>query len=470
MLLLLRLAAVASVTASMNTVHIEVSHQDNTRGCTHRNCSGNSLDHILGNLNSNDVLIKITKDVKLSTNILLTNLKGISLIGYNNPIVTCSNGGGLYLLSCHNITIEGITWDGCGGQSDNNTDINPVIQSHNSSNITIRNCSFQHSVGPTIVLSEVSGIINNCTFLRNAQYKCNGTAIHYSSNVELVFTINNCNFSYNGGDTIVYIGFSPQFLLLQNSVFHKNQGIPVYVSNKGVNINGFMVFEENVAMGGAGIYINYYSHIKFCKYSVISFTSNMANFGGAIFLRGYASVLFDEDSRITFSSNRAVSGGALHSENSYISFEKNSIINFIDNSATVDGGAILQINTTVIFNSCTVVFNKNSAREKGGALCAFTNSNVTIKGNLTAKCINNRAMNGAFLFKYNSVFITDENSNASFSNNTAESGGAIYITNDSGMLCKGNSMVAFNANKVSYDGGAVYAEQSSNIHFKIILG
>ena len=43
MLLLLRLAAVASVTASIDTVHIEVSHQDNTLGCTHRNCSDNSL-------------------------------------------------------------------------------------------------------------------------------------------------------------------------------------------------------------------------------------------------------------------------------------------------------------------------------------------------------------------------------------------------------------------------------------------
>ena len=70
-----------------------------------------------------NVLVNITDNVTLSSVIRLKNLNNISIIGYNNITVICINGGGLYLHSCSDLTIEGITWIKCGNNS------TPVISS-----------------------------------------------------------------------------------------------------------------------------------------------------------------------------------------------------------------------------------------------------------------------------------------------------------------------------------------------------
>ena len=154
----------------------ETSLHSSYDGCTQKNCSGYSLDHLLRAQLTNNGQINITTDVELSSNVLIKDLKGISIVGYNNPTVLCSSGGGLHFLSCHDVAIEGIIWDGCGDQI-----VNPVIQLHNSSNITIRKCSFQHLIGQAVVLSEVSGTvyIGSCKFLNNSRYEGDGTAIHF---------------------------------------------------------------------------------------------------------------------------------------------------------------------------------------------------------------------------------------------------------------------------------------------------
>ena len=137
--------------------------------CIYGNCSCPSLYSALANLTSN-VLINITTDVELSSIISLIDLSNIAITGHNNPTVKCNNSGGLHFISCYNCTIEGITWEGCGARniSDHDENVYPVLQLYNSSNITIKNCSFQHSIGQAVVLSGVSGDvnINQCNFLR----------------------------------------------------------------------------------------------------------------------------------------------------------------------------------------------------------------------------------------------------------------------------------------------------------------
>lgn len=195
-----------------------------TNACTYKNCLGYSIDHVLAEISRND-LINITTDATLSSVVLLANVKSVTIIGYNNPTVTCSNagGGGLHFLSSNNLTIKGIIWHGCG--QDWHQDVNSVIQFYNSSNIFIQNCSFQHSVGQVVVLSAVSGTvsIDKCNFLNNSQYKGNGTAIYYSSSEtkHSQLMINDYDFSYNGGNNIVYIDQSADFSSLQDSIFQK---------------------------------------------------------------------------------------------------------------------------------------------------------------------------------------------------------------------------------------------------------
>ena len=448
---------------------------DSTGGCSQGNCSRSlKLDRVLVNL-SNNAMINVTTDTILSSNVLLVDLKGILIVGYNNPTVTCINGGKIYILSCHNFTIEGIIWNGCGDQS-LNKNISPVIQFHNSSNITIRNCSFQHSVGQAVVLSDISGAvyIDNCKFLNNSQYQGNGTAIyHSSSKVEHskhVFTINNCIFSYNGGKATVYVDQSAEVLLLENSVFHKNQGIPIYISNKGLIINGFTLFEGNIARNGpGGIYVDHYSSIHFSKTSTVVFNNNIAgDFGGAVFIQTYASALFHENCQVTFSNNRANFGGAVCSErNSIILFKRNSTVNFTGNSVATHGGAVyLNTNVNVTFDSCNVILSNNNATLNGGGLYANINCNITSKGNSTAKFINNRAKNGGASFcRHNSNIIILDNSKVTFSFNNAGIGGASYYRNNSKFISDYNARVMFGYNTAMDYGGAVYLRDNSKALF-----
>ena len=66
---------------------------------------------LLVNLTDNTT-IYITTDMVLSSVTQLTHLKNIAIIGYNNPTVQCGYSGGLHFVSCHNVTIKGIIWNG----------------------------------------------------------------------------------------------------------------------------------------------------------------------------------------------------------------------------------------------------------------------------------------------------------------------------------------------------------------------
>ena len=168
--------------------------------CVYENCSCYSFDHVdhaLADLTSN-ALLNITSDVTLTSVIHASNLANVSIIGHNNPTVYCRGAGGILFTSCHNCIIQGITWDGCGTDNDE-----PGLQLTNSSGITIQECSFQHSRGQAVALSEISGYlnINNCKFANNNHYKGHGAIINilFSTvkNSLQPFKIQACDFSNN---------------------------------------------------------------------------------------------------------------------------------------------------------------------------------------------------------------------------------------------------------------------------------
>ena len=110
--------------------------------CIYGNCTCQSLYNALVHLNSN-VLINITTDVEFSSIIPLDDLVNITITGHNNPTVNCNDSGGLHFISCYNCTIEGIIWESCGAIKINNDgNAYPVLQLVNSTDITLKNCSF----------------------------------------------------------------------------------------------------------------------------------------------------------------------------------------------------------------------------------------------------------------------------------------------------------------------------------------
>ena len=182
MLLLSRIiiAEILSLLVVAHCVDSNVVNGEDDNGCNccvHENCSYNSLDQCLGNLTSN-ILINITIDVTLSTLVRTSNLSNVSIIGHNYPTVNCKSTGGIHFAFCHNCSIQGITWNGCGSPDE------PGLKFSYSSNVTIQNCCFQHLLGQAVMLLQMLGGINicDCNFINNSDYAGHGAAIHYSAN------------------------------------------------------------------------------------------------------------------------------------------------------------------------------------------------------------------------------------------------------------------------------------------------
>ena len=324
----------------------DATSSNHLHNCDSGNCSYHSFVNMLANFTS-DVTTYITTDMVLSSVIQLTHLKNIAIIGYNNPTVQCGYSGGLHFVSCHNVTIEGIIWNECGANVSTTKRIG--LYMYNSSNIIFQNCTFRNSLGQSILLSQVSENVNilNCNFTHNKYYNNHGTAIYYSSkfndDVQLVFTINNCIFDYNEGASIVYFyqsGSSQKYLLLQNSKFSNNQGVPLYILCQQLYINGVVLFEGNNARNGGGLFIGDHASVIFNESSFVTFRKNVAtNQGGAVFVSSQAMISCEQNSIVVFNSNRADEGSAVYSENN-ITIKGNSEITFNNNSA-ITGRAVV---------------------------------------------------------------------------------------------------------------------------------
>ena len=251
-------------------------NQDTLQSCISGTCPCYSFAELLTNVSSN-ATICVTTDMVLSSVVELTYLKNIAIIGYNNPTIQCGYSGGLYFVSCHNVTIEGIIWNECGRNANVSTASETGLYIHNSSNVSVENCTFQNSLGHLIVLLEVSGNvnINSCNFTHN-NYKDHGVAINYSSKhyVQLVLLINKCLFDYNEGASIVYLyhaSSSQNFIYLENSTFKHNQGVSVYILNQQLFINGLVLFVENNATFGGGLFVGDHTSVIFTESSVVTF-------------------------------------------------------------------------------------------------------------------------------------------------------------------------------------------------------
>ena len=421
----------------------------NNSFCENRSCY--SFDHALAKVKSNDV-INITTDSTLSFHNILTGLENVSIIGYNNPTVYCYNTsviiGALHFNSCTNCVIRGITWSGCGGIVD---DINyPVLEFYDSSNITIENCIFRRSKGQVITFSyTVDAAIDNCNFLHNVYPGSQGGAvinIANQGNLEINFTIRNCNFTDNSGtEGIINIDGHSNNKSLGNISFYN------------------FTFSDNK---GPAIYLN---HQDLYLYGEFHFIKNTAENGAAMFVTSNSRVYFDQDSSAEFHENTVSnSGGAIYlSNSSIISLGRTS--EFINNQARDNGGAITLYNNCRINSSFSVLFHNNSATHSGGAV--FINHYCSVTLGYSSTFINNTANNGGAMALDDNCSITNgEHSEVTllFKGNTAlQSGGALHLSMYSQASFIQNAEVTFDENSANSSyGSAIFSELHSNVSFR----
>ena len=456
------------------------------------NCTFHSINDILNNISSNNTIVNITTDVVLSSNVTLEGLENIMIIGHRNPVVKCNDVGAVKFISCKNVTIEGIQWEGCGSKD------HPGIEFYNSSNVSIERCSFHNSKGKSVLFSEVYGDVNisNRNFTNKNEYRDHRAAIHFSPNPN-TFTqhnlvVQNCKFIFNRAtQSIVYIDGSgskiPSHVYLQDNVFVNNAAVPVHISHTNLHIRGSVLFNGNAAKSGGGIYSNN-STVIFYDKSVVNFTSNSVTDNGGAIYQIYSRIVFETNSMVIFKDNSARYGGAIYSDNSEITFNGSLSIEFNNNEASYDGGAVYcydSSNITFDGNS-SVTFNNNEANFHGGAVYCESSSNITFDGNTNAtfnnnkanyyggaiffntQCnvlfyvtttvtfITNRATTGGAIFCQNSNISAKESSTVQFINNSATHGGAIFLRDQATVLLEESCIIEFTDNKATESGGALY--------------
>ena len=444
--------------------------------CVYGNCSCHSLDYALSHLTSNG-LINITTDVTLSSLTKPSNLENVLIIGHNNPTVNCRKVGGMHFTFCHNCIIKGITWDGCGTKAE------PGLKLSYSSNITIQNCYFQHSIGQAVVLSEVTADvnINHCQFVYNSHYRGHGAAVHYSSSnvtnhLQSLLTVSNCNFTNNkGAKSLVYIenriSEHADNVMFYYSKFCHNQGTSIYAINQKLSLSGKLLFQNNTAKSGAAIYMTDHSTVIFGRNSNVAFIQNLADRkGGAVFVSNHSTVLFDENSKIKFNYNKAARGTIYSKVSSNVTFSGTCIVEFNNNTATKYGAAIYSFkNSHVIFtNSSKVTFSDNilvyAITYYGGIIYSKNYGHISLEDNSSTTFSNN--VGGAIVSFHNSNISFKDNSSTIFGNNSGNVGGAIYSNDNSHVSFEDNSSTVFDSNTANYDGGAVYTHDNSHISFE----
>ena len=166
-----------------------------------------------------------------------------------------------------------------------------------------------------------------------------------TNSYQSAFAINNCNFTYNIAKSLVYIENSvsenKNAIQFCYSKFYHNQGVSVYVINQNVYLHGKVLFQNNIAENGAGIYISDHSTVVFGETSEVVFINHSANnSGGAVLLINHSNVIWDKNYIVTFDNNKATNGVIYSVSSSNVTFKANCQVTFINNSAKGHRAAI----------------------------------------------------------------------------------------------------------------------------------
>ena len=140
---------------------------DSTECCVHGTCTCSSLYTALWNITNNTIINITSKSVTLHDTTTMGSGKLINIaITGSNVTIMCNNSGSVYCESCDHVSIEGITWDRCGDPNGTNF---AAVTFNGTSNISLVNCTFQHSQSSAVSLLEISDIIiiHGCKFLSN---------------------------------------------------------------------------------------------------------------------------------------------------------------------------------------------------------------------------------------------------------------------------------------------------------------
>ena len=273
-------------------------------------------------------------------------------------------------------------------------------------------------------------------------------------------------------------------MYFNNTTFYNNRVVSIYLSNNCfLHISGDILFKNNIAENGAGMYISDDSIVVFGENSNVKFINNSVyHNGSAIFMNSHSSVIFEQNSTATFNNNKGISGTIYSEDNSNITFKATSHVMFNSNSVTQYGAAIYSFdNSHVTFTgSSNVTFSNNivSTNERskdiefGGIIFSSTYSHISFDENSTIVFSNNSANVGAAIFSFYKSNITFKDwSKVMFKSNVAQYCGIMTSALFSYIVFNDHTEVTFNHNTLSCtstsnyksSAGAISTSQRTNV-------
>lgn len=378
----LLVANLSSYGAAIKTIVVS-ELGNNSHECWEAETSCLTLDFALGGLESNTTIeVYYPHNFSKITYANVTKyMENIAIVGINQPTIYCSQrGDGIAFSNMNNVTVSGISWNGCSHYSPTTAHIIPLVNLtfvnaytalffHNVSNLRIERCHFTSNRGLGVALYDVQGTINivETEFMENIvapELRCTEAVRDYPNS--------NTSCSPHGGG--LYIEFTPNgfddlfntisgivdsHYLIDGCKFEGNYNPSAFTSD-ALTIavpGGYWPFGIG---GGLSVAVRGNSEGNEITIQNCIFHNNTATFGG-----GFSIAVHDNSqnnifsiTNVTVTSNVAV----LHAAGG---------LRIVEHSSH---GNAYPLNNQFILNDVT--FLDNQAHWGGGVALVFTRSNI----------------------------------------------------------------------------------------------
>ena len=249
---------------------------NDTQGCLNGDYPCSSLDYALYNLQSYDCVNVTSNNVSLSTVVELNDTHAFTIEGHGNTIVMCSNNSRITCKYCSNVVIEGITWHGCG---DPTNIVNGAINFEKIANLSIKNCTFQHSKSRALTIWTISGLIE--LIYTSVIFNANYDTIYCHPDQYGTFRCNTEHFNVTGGVRIQESAAETNVSII-NCVFGHNGHFGNIVNS---DIKSQVPYGREIADGAGLLFnnINNFTVNLLIENSI--FSSNRGRTGAGAFIR-----------------------------------------------------------------------------------------------------------------------------------------------------------------------------------------
>ena len=306
------------------------------------------------------------------------------------------------------------------------------------------------------------------TFSPNADATGGGVQVSSGTAVFSGVTFNSCQTTGNGGGILVTggsatIGSSSAF---SNCTANYGGGLAVtggtatvsettFTGNSATSYGG-AVYSSSALTVGANVLFNTES----------VYSPNSADRGGAVYVASGTTNI--SGANIGFTENAANYGAGLYAAGGTVNIS-GAAATFKGNIASNDGGAIYAgTGATLNLTGDDLTLDSNYAATNGGGIFLGTNVNLTLSSSASTLKGNSASSNGGALYASGGNRISLSGA-ATFTNNTANLGGAIYLAsarNVTQLNITGTSASTFSGNDASTSGGAIYAESNATMTFE----